>query len=242
MSAESIREPIVLRDLATTRFDLKSADLVVFSGVTGLSHPELQLKGDADAFDHSLERGVLTVQENDTHSVSTNVFNELDGIVVTGSGHNIIVTGGRSVISSGVMTIVDGNIINVGGTALSRRKATLSLPVDFSASHEVETRSGDVTLLGLLARDLKVISRTGSILLKSAITDYLLIASRTGEVEIEDVHVRSPVKVTTRTGNIEVRGSSAPAWMLSARTGNVKVKDCQGEVDASSKTGHTRIS
>jgi len=240
MSAENPRTPIELPELTSTRFGLAFADVQVTAGGTELVHPQLVLEGEDDAFEHSFIDGRLNVRENSQ-----------SGTIVTqigrGRGFSSVVIGNsfEGVVISGGSIRVNGMDINVGDSAsvsTARRRASLLLPQGHPASHDIDTKSGDVELEGLTARLLKIASQSGDIALRSSEVEAITLKTMSGDVEIEDTKSPTSVSASAMSGDIDVSGSEAPSWRLSTMSGDINVKTTKGEVDASSMSGRTRIS
>lgn len=240
MSAENPRTPIELPELTSTRFGLASADVRVTTGGAELVHPQLVLEGEDDAFEHSFTDGRLNVRENSQ-----------GGTVITqvgrGRGFSSVVIGGsfEGVVISGGSIRVNGMDISAGDSAsisTARRRASLLLPEGHPASHDIDSQAGDVELEGLTARILKVATQSGDIALRGSQAEAVTLKTMSGDIEIEDTKSPSSVSANAMSGDIDVIGSEAPSWRLSTMSGDVKVKATQGEVDASSMSGRTRIS
>jgi hypothetical protein len=241
MSAENPRLPIELPELTSTRFGLASADVQVTTGGSELVHPQLVFEGEDDAFEHSFTDGRLNVREN---SQGGTVVNRIG----SGRGFSSVIIGNGNfdgVVISGGSIRVNGMDISVGDSAsisTARRRASLLLPQGHPASHDIDTKAGDVELEGLTARILKIATQSGDIALRGSQVEAVTLKTMSGDVEIEDTKSPSSVSATTMSGDVDVSGSEAPSWRLSTMSGDVKVKTTKGEVDASSMSGRTRIS
>ena len=246
MAEQSRPQPIELLGLTQSQIDTVAADVEVKTGSPDLLHPQLHLEGGDDAFTHSFENGRLSLRENKDDSTT----------VMLGGNFGIINTNGRTVvggmvISGGSIHIGDGDVFVDRGTRVfigddfqgaARRRASLLLPKDHEASHDVSTAAGDVELEALTARVLKVVSKSGDIALQGAKVDVATFKTMSGDVELGDVTSQTPVSAETMTGDVDVRGGAAPSWRLRTMSGDVSVRGATGEIEASSMSGRTRIS
>jgi hypothetical protein len=238
MSVENSHSTIELPELTSTNFDLASADVQIATGEASLVYPQLTLEGEDDAFEHSFEKGCLTVDEKPTSgTVVTNIVGgRVSGSVVIGSFNNVSISGGS--------IRVNGMDIQIGDSASyssARRRALLLLPQGYSASHHIDTMSGDIDLEGLTARVLRVYSKSGDIALRISEVQTVILKTMSGDLEIEDTKSLNPVAATSMSGDIDVLGGEAPSWQLSTMSGDVTVKGTMGKVDASTMSGRTRV-
>jgi hypothetical protein len=247
MSEQSQLQPIELPGLTQSQIDTVAADVEVKAGAPDLTHPQLHLEGDKDAFTHSFENGRLSLKENVDSSTT----------VISGSGINVVsgrriisgatissISGGSIQISGGDIFVGPGTTINIGGDiqGAARRRASLLLPPEHKADHDVSTISGDIELESLTAKVLKVASRSGNLALQGARADVVTLKTVSGDVELNEVAATNPVSAESVSGDVDVRGGSAPSWRLRTISGNVTARGAQGEVDTSTVSGRTRVS
>lgn len=241
MSVENPRMPIELPELTSTQFGVTMADVSVSTGGADLMHPQLTLEGEDDAFQHTFVDGMLDVREKDS-GANVVISNRGRGgsyssISIGGISGGLII-GGGSVRINGVEISGTDNI-SIGSAA--HRRAALLLPPNHAASHRIDTASGDVELDTLTAKVIRIASKSGDIVVRSSQVDNLTLKTMSGDVEIEDTQSPNDVSAETMSGDVDVSGSHAPSWRLSTMSGDVKVKATTGTVDASSKSGRTRI-
>lgn len=239
MSAEISRPPIELNGLSATRFSVIAANVMIQTGESSLSNPLLTLEGEEDAFSYLFENGELQLRENDQ-----------GGNVVIQSGRggsfSSISFGGGSVVIGGGNSSIRINGREVSGSNISistmRRRASLLLPQYYVASHTAESKSGDIELGDLSARQLRIATISGDIALRTTSTQDLALKTVSGDIEIEDTTSKNGVIAQTISGDIEVTDSIAPSWSFSTISGNIRAKNTSGRIDPSTISGKVRIS
>lgn len=230
--SETVREPIDLPALTATEFKVMGADVEISAGGLDLVYPQLILEGTEKAFKHSFVQGRLRVTE------VGNVIDSSQSVTLNGGRSRVHISGSHI---SGSSVIVNGvNIFAGQGTQEPPRKASLILPPEHPAAHQIETQSGDVKLELLNASRLNVATMSGDIALSSAHVETVWLKTMSGDIEIEDLESESQPTLNTMSGDVEITGSEALGWTVSTMSGNVKTRGVKGEVQASSMSGRIK--
>lgn len=239
MTAENPRSPFNLPDLASTNFELLSADLTIVGGFQELTVPRLILEGEEDAFEQTFSsRGQLRVRENGTSPGGVAIGRSFNSVVV-GSGRmsGIIISGVSGSVS------INNRSVNVGSNTVGSgpRKASLFLPAEHSVSHDIGTASGDVYAERIVADVMKVTSASGDIALRSSKVVAMRLGAASGDIDVDDTQFTEIVTIRTIGGDINVSDSQAPGWIISTISGDIRAKNTQGKIDGSSMSGRLRI-
>lgn len=232
----NIPQSVELPDLLSTEFNMSTADVTIGTGEPGLLNPILTLEGEDGGFIHTFENGHFKITENDTESNSGSSRIVMENIA---AGNMDI---GNIVIESGSFYGGDSDSTTVTAKDVAKRKASLLLPFDHSASHHVGTRTGNVELEQLTSKVLRVASRAGHVAINGAQAEDMELETRSGPISVKDTRSENPVSVKTRSGHLNVSGCEAPSWKLSTRAGDVTVENTRGTVDATTRSGRTRVS